>query len=456
MDEAMHLWWEHVLRYSRRDQLSINYVLDSAGLVPRRVEIDNFESEWHHWPVTPERNAAMRKREADAGLRRPWARALELEREVTRLQDDLSASRRDAEKAARDATRAEALELQVETQAAALQRVAQVNDQLRRARASSDEQARIARLQAAAARQASDDAEDALAAVEQPPAAPPSPPPLTLRRVAGKARRSPRWAARQLRARLPASQQQDVSVETQVEGDPPPSRFERHWYLIRNPDVRDAGIDPWVHYRNHGRFEGRSPHPLFDRAWYTAEYSDAAADGADPFADWAHRAGEASRNPNQFFDVAWYLRKYPEVAEAGLDPVEHYRLHGWREGRKPGPLFDPHWYAGWYLDVKQSDVDPLTHYLNWGRGEGRHANQLEHAAATGRYRPPDGLIPWFSPVNFTLDPGLRDQPRLNVLVPGLGIRHMTGGPNTAIQLRVSTRRTRSARSVHLDRRPTRR
>jgi hypothetical protein len=95
VERAMHVWWEHLLRYSRRDQLSLVYALDSVGLVPRRVEIDNYESEWHRWPVTPERNNAMRTRTTDAALRRPLARVFELEREVARLQDELAVARAD-------------------------------------------------------------------------------------------------------------------------------------------------------------------------------------------------------------------------------------------------------------------------------------------------------------------------------------------------------------------------
>lgn len=93
--EAMHVWWEHVLRYSRRDQLSIIHALDAVGLVPRRLEIDNFDSEWHHWPVASERKGAIRTRSADWALRRPLARCLELEREVMRLQDDVCVRRAD-------------------------------------------------------------------------------------------------------------------------------------------------------------------------------------------------------------------------------------------------------------------------------------------------------------------------------------------------------------------------
>ena len=292
-------------------------------------------------------------------------------------------------------SRTKALELQIAAHDAAMRRIERVNDQLLRVRVSSDEQAVTARLQAAAARRASEQAEQALAdalsadrsAAEQQPAPPPVSPPLTLRRVAGKARRSPRWAARQVRARYSTSQPEPVVPVPVPDGDPP-TRFDRHWYVAENPDVGDAGIDPWVHYRHHGRFEGRSPHALFDRAWYEADLPRCCGRRRRPVRGLGQPTGAASRNPNEFFDVGWYLSRHPEVGEAGLDPVEHYRLHGWREGRRPGPLFDPTWYLATYPDVAAADIDPLTHYLNFGRAEGRHANHLEHVscdpAATGR------------------------------------------------------------------------
>ncbi len=35
--------------------------------------------------------------------------------------------------------------------------------------------------------------------------------------------------------------------------------LDRQWYLEMNPDVRAAGVDPFVHYELHGRAEGRAP-----------------------------------------------------------------------------------------------------------------------------------------------------------------------------------------------------
>jgi hypothetical protein len=47
---ALELWWAHVQRYSRRDQLSLNYVLRRCGLTPNVLSIDNYHSSYHSWP----------------------------------------------------------------------------------------------------------------------------------------------------------------------------------------------------------------------------------------------------------------------------------------------------------------------------------------------------------------------------------------------------------------------
>ncbi|MGH7058137.1 MAG: hypothetical protein ACREFZ_09705, partial [Acetobacteraceae bacterium] len=57
------------------------------------------------------------------------------------------------------------------------------------------------------------------------------------------------------------------------------------------------------------------------------------------------------------------------------------------------------------------------------------------------YEPPFGLLEWFNPLAIRVVPELADTPALNVLLPALGMKHMTGGPNTAINLacRLATR-----------------
>lgn len=60
--EAMEVWWEHVLRYSRRDQLSALFALREPSLRLKVLELDNFESEYHRWVISSSRKARLGKR----------------------------------------------------------------------------------------------------------------------------------------------------------------------------------------------------------------------------------------------------------------------------------------------------------------------------------------------------------------------------------------------------------
>jgi glycosyltransferase involved in cell wall biosynthesis len=71
--------------------------------------------------------------------------------------------------------------------------------------------------------------------------------------------------------------------------------FDPDYYLSKNPDVKNAGIDPLEHFLNFGGVEGRNPSPKFDSSWY--------------------------------------LEKYPDVKAAGINPLLHFLLYGKEEGR---------------------------------------------------------------------------------------------------------------------------
>jgi hypothetical protein len=126
--------------------------------------------------------------------------------------------------------------------------------------------------------------------------------------------------------------------------------FDRSWYLAAYPDVAEAGIDPYEHYKVYGKGEGRYPTAI---------------------------AAEEALG----FDRAWYLAAYPDVAEAGIDPYEHYKVYGKGEGRHPTATaaeealgFDRAWYLGAYPDVAAAGQDPFRHWLDHGKAEGRHFN----------------------------------------------------------------------------------
>jgi hypothetical protein len=55
VQRALESWVAHVLRYSRRDQLSANAAFRLAKFKPHALEIDNNESWFHTWPHAAER-----------------------------------------------------------------------------------------------------------------------------------------------------------------------------------------------------------------------------------------------------------------------------------------------------------------------------------------------------------------------------------------------------------------
>jgi hypothetical protein len=69
-ETAMALWWEHVLRYSRRDQLSFNVAMTEAGVWVASVPLANLSSELHRWPLGPQIRSGAPEDQASDGARR--------------------------------------------------------------------------------------------------------------------------------------------------------------------------------------------------------------------------------------------------------------------------------------------------------------------------------------------------------------------------------------------------
>ena len=85
VDRAMREWLLQVLRYSRRDQLSVTHALARAGVVARRIEIDNKRSPVHEWPYGEGRSARKPMFRVSESLQPPVARLGELQYELERL-----------------------------------------------------------------------------------------------------------------------------------------------------------------------------------------------------------------------------------------------------------------------------------------------------------------------------------------------------------------------------------
>jgi FkbM family methyltransferase len=88
--EAMRLWYEHILRYSRRDQLSLNYVLSVTGLPAAGIAIDLHKSQFHQWPISHGRKINVTQGRLGDVLKIPYVEIGRLENTVASLRTALA------------------------------------------------------------------------------------------------------------------------------------------------------------------------------------------------------------------------------------------------------------------------------------------------------------------------------------------------------------------------------
>lgn len=92
------------------------------------------------------------------------------------------------------------------------------------------------------------------------------------------------------------------------------SLFNTHWYLLQNPDVAAAGMEPIHHYLHYGWHEGREPGPEFD--------------------------------------TRYYLVQQPAV---NMAPLLHYLLYG----KAQGAIAKPHWCnTPWWWSITPTSAEP--------------------------------------------------------------------------------------------------
>jgi len=160
--------------------------------------------------------------------------------------------------------------------------------------------------------------------------------------------------------------------------------FDKTWYLQNNPDVRQTGVDPLLHYYRWGGFEGRDPNPNFDSKWYLENYPDVKATEINPWLHYLRFGLEEGRFPSlnikeqyktlqdsDLFDENWYLDHYPQVKKMRVDPLRYYLEFGGFKRQNPGPKFSSGQYLDNYPDVNAARVNPLFHYVAYGKNEGR-------------------------------------------------------------------------------------
>jgi len=146
-------------------------------------------------------------------------------------------------------------------------------------------------------------------------------------------------------------------------GRNPSADFDTLYYLEAYPDIREAGMNPLLHYATAGEAEGRPALPpqrrKRPRETIEKEYQNILASDL-----------------RELFDSAFYLALYLDIHPAPVDPLWHYCETGWSEGRNPSDQFDTNAYLAAYSDIRESGINPLWHYVMAGAGEGRYSDPL--------------------------------------------------------------------------------
>ena len=174
----------------------------------------------------------------------------------------------------------------------------------------------------------------------------------------------------------------------------PSSKFNGNTYLKKYPDVKDANMNPLVHYIKHGRKEGKSDKcdkntreyklvkqsNLFDYHYYEQEYNYKFKSYHQALINYLEIGYKKGYNPSSKFNGNTYLKKYPDVKKSGYNPLVHYLKHGRKEGRsdidnintrsfklvKNSGLFDYKYYEKQTGKQFKNENKALHHYLEQG------------------------------------------------------------------------------------------
>jgi len=90
--------------------------------------------------------------------------------------------------------------------------------------------------------------------------------------------------------------------------------FDREYYLLNNPDVKESGMDPLEHFYKHGAIE--------------------------------------RRNPSKEFNTGFYLDNYPDVVQSRVNPLYHFIKYGIKEKRQSRPIIS-------YIEKRNREMNSL-------------------------------------------------------------------------------------------------
>ena len=193
--------------------------------------------------------------------------------------------------------------------------------------------------------------------------------------------------------------------------------FDKLYYLLNNPDVRQEDINPLMHYIKVGWREGRNPSGQFNTKSYLDEHPELKGSDVTPLVHFIINNPKKKRSlvdsiktqlryiyeylllkRSGLFDSSYYLQTYDDVRRADVNPLMHFIKLGWREGRNPSKKFMTNVYHELNQDVAYSGINPLVHFNLSGKQENRITSnfhfengQLRYADLSSHYARMDAI-----------------------------------------------------------------
>lgn len=436
--QAMINWYNQVMRYSRRDQLSLNAALVGTETVVRPIVVDNAESEFHEWPIASERDLTKRLvsfsmagaplgaqlKSVQLDLGQANSQLAERERVVADLgRHGHELSQQVAALNARlDQANAEVTALRGDA--------ARLHGEGERARAEADHaraEFERARLEAAIARAETE----------------------ALRKEGERVRASAKRTLlmknedlETLRASETARADKEAQLRISAENELKMARAS-----LRNEQDARAAIEASSAWRASQRAAGfLSRHRMLRGVARTG--AKGALWGVAKVRRGRRREDEFAQSTeldvvasSSLFDRSWYLSTYPDVAAAGVDPVAHYLGSGAAEGRDPSLHFSTSQYLSNNPDVAATGINPLLHYEQFGKREGRLLGRATGDVSVPPSLTPTSATPCVSDVVFSRFPALKplptfrvpsDRQRVTLITDSINAGSLFGGVGTAL------------------------
>ncbi|MDQ2676173.1 MAG: glycosyltransferase, partial [Actinomycetota bacterium] len=135
--------------------------------------------------------------------------------------------------------------------------------------------------------------------------------------------------------------------------------------------------------------------PLFDREYYLSRNHDVVNAGMNPVLHYIEHGARAGLDPSREFSTRRYLEERPDVKASGLNPLYHFVRFGEREGARPRavqPAAPPRKASAGAAPVKAPGKGPKSVSVvvpTFNRSEGVHAAV---ASALGQSEPPLEVI----------------------------------------------------------------